>query len=186
MNEVRMYEDNYRGIFRSQDEFLACLKRISENSSWKRRKAKNLRIVAIKEGSQIAEEMKEKYSNEGLDADIITDTIVNTGLLLKYKNDYYPVRGCAIKSILDRAGISGNGLRKVEKSVYARILNDLLKVANGEALIRFSEGKVSAVLSGDCNDYSILDVEELFLHSVDYLSSNFKGCNYSFGCFAFG
>jgi len=178
MNEARVFEDGYRGIFREQDDFLACLKRIGENSFWKRRKAKNLRLVAITEGSQMAEEMKERYINDGLDEDIITDTIVNTGLLLKDKNEYYPVRGCAIKSILDRTGIQGNGLRRVEKNVYARILNDLLKVANGEALIRFSEGKVSAVLSGDCNDYSVLDVEQIFLHSVDYLTSNFKGCNY--------
>lgn len=178
MNEARVFEDSYRGIFREQDDFLACLKRIEENSFWKRRKAKNLRLVAISEGSQIAEEMKERYISDGLDEDIITDTIVNTGLLLKDKNEYYPVRGCAIKSILDRAGIQGNGLKRVEKNVYARILNDLLKVANGEALIRFSEGKVSAVLSGDCNDYSVLDVEEIFLHSVDYLNGNFKGCQY--------
>lgn len=178
MNEARVFEDGYRGIFREQDDFLACLKRIEENSFWKRRKAKNLRLVAISEGSQMAEEMKERYISDGLDEDIITDTIVNTGLLLKDKNEYYPVRGCAIKSILDRAGIQGNGLKRVEKNVYARILNDLLKVANGEALIRFSEGKVSAVLSGDCNDYSVLDVEEIFLHSVDYLNSNFKGCQY--------
>ncbi len=178
MNEARVFEDGYRGIFREQDDFLSCLKRIEENSFWKRRKAKNLRLVAISEGSQMAEEMKERYISDGLDEDIITDTIVNTGLLLKDKKEYYPVRGCAIKSILDRAGIQGNGLKRVEKNVYARILNDLLKVANGEALIRFSEGKVSAVLSGDCNDYSVLDVEEIFLHSVDYLNSNFKGCQY--------
>lgn len=62
----------------------------------------------------MAEEMKERYINDGLDEDIITDTIVNTGLLLKDKNEYYPVRGCAIKSILDRAGIQGNGLRRVK------------------------------------------------------------------------
>lgn len=178
MNETSVFKDGYRGIFQEQDDFFACLKRIGTNSFWKRRKAKNLRLVAITEGSPIAEEMREKYVNDGLDEDIISDTIVNTGLLLKDKSEYYPVRGCAIKSILDRAGIAGNGLRRVEKSVYARILNDLLKVANGEALIRFSEGKVSAVLSGDCNDYSILDVEEIYMHAVDYLGSNFKGCNY--------
>lgn len=126
----------------------------------------------------MAEEMKEGYVNDGLDEDIITDTMVNTGLMLKDKTEYYTVRGCAIKSILERAGIQGNGLRRVEKNVYARILNDLLKVANGEALIRFSEGKVSAVLSGDCNDYAVLDVEQIFLHSVDYLTTNFKGCQY--------
>ena len=178
MNETRIFEDNYRCVFREQEEFLACLKKISENSFWRRRKAKNLRLVAITEGSPIAKELREKYTKDGLNEEIITDTICNTGLLLKDRNEYFPVRGCAIKSILDRAGIAGNGLRKVEKNVYARILNDLMKVAKGEALIRFSEGKVSAVLSGDCNDYFILDVEELFLHSVDYLNSNFKDCNY--------
>ena len=178
MNETKLFEDSYRGIFREQDDFLACLKRIGENSSWRRQKAKNLRLVPITEGSQIANELKNKYIDEGLDESIITDTIVNTGLLLKDRNEYYPIRGCAIKSILDRAGIQGNGLRRVEKNVYARILNDCLKVAQGEALIRFSVGKVSAVLSGDCNDYSILDVEELFLHSVNYLTSSFKDCQY--------
>lgn len=29
MNETRVFEDGYRGIFREQDDFLACLKRIS-------------------------------------------------------------------------------------------------------------------------------------------------------------
>ena len=120
--------------------------------------------------------MKERYADEGLDEEIITDTIVNTGLLLKVRNQYYPVRNCAIKSILDRAGISGAGLRRVEKSVYARILNDCLKAAKGEALLRISEGKVSAVLGGDCHDYAVLDMEQVFLHTVDYLIGNFKGC----------
>ena len=178
MNEAKVFEDRYRQVFTVQEEFLSCLKRIGENSSWRRQKAKNLRLVAITEESPIANEMKQKYADDGMDERIISDTIVNTGLLLKDRNEYYPVRGCAIKSILDRAGIQGNGLRRVEKNVYARILNDCLKVANGEALIRFSAGKVSAVLSGDCNDYSILDMEEIFLHSVEYLTDNFKGCNY--------
>ncbi len=178
MNEAKVFEDRYRQVFTVQEEFLSCLKRIGENSSWRRQKAKNLRLVAITEESPIANELKQKYADDGMDERIISDTIVNTGLLLKDRNEYYPVRGCAIKTILDRAGIQGNGLRRVEKNVYARILNDCLKVANGEALIRFSAGKVSAVLSGDCNDYSILDMEEIFLHSVEYLTDNFKGCNY--------
>lgn len=142
MNEAKVFEDGYRGIFREQDDFLACLKRIRENSSWRRQKAKNLRLFPITEGSELAEELKEKYADAGLDQDIIADTIVNTGLLLRDRNEYYPIRSCAIKSILDRAGIQGNGLRRVEKNVYARILNDCLKVAQGEALIRFSVGKV--------------------------------------------
>ena len=178
MNETRVFKDSYRGVFCNQEEFLSCLKRIGENSYWDRKKVKSLRLVAMTEDSQMAKDMKEQYANEGLDTEIIADTIINTGLLLKVKNQYFPVRDCAIKSILDRAGIKGPGLKKVEKNVYARILNDCLKVAKGEALLRISEGKVSAVLGGDCHDYAVLDMEQIFLHSVEYLNDQFKGCKY--------
>ena len=100
MNETNVFKDGYRAIFEEQDDFFSCLKRIGNNSFWKRRKAKNLRLVAITEGSPIAEEMREKYVKDGLDEDIILDTIVNTGLLLKDKSEYYPVRGCAMKLMI--------------------------------------------------------------------------------------
>ena len=133
MSGTKVFEDSYCGVFTKQDEFLKCLESIGRNSFWERKKSKNLRLVPITDDSRVAEELREKYAEEGLDEGIITDTILNTGLLLKVRNQYYPVRCCAIKSILDRAGISGAGLRRVEKNVYARILNDCLKVAKGEA-----------------------------------------------------
>ncbi len=178
MNGTSAFRDNYRGVFQEQDDFLDCISQICKKSFWERKISKNLRLVAITEGSQIEEELRKKYVSEGLDEEIITDTILNTGLLLRTKNEYYPVRSCAIKSILDRAGIRGSGLNRVEKNVYARILNDCLKVSKGEALLRVSEGKVSAVLGGDCHDYAVLDMEQIFIHSVEYLHDNFKGCNY--------
>ncbi len=102
MSETRVFADGYRGVFQNQEDFLECLKSIGRNSFWERKTSKNLRLVAITSGSKVEEELKQMY--EGLDEDIITDTIINTGLLLKIKNQYYPVRDCAIKSILDRAG----------------------------------------------------------------------------------
>lgn len=178
MNEARVYEDIFRAVFTRQEDFLSCINRISGNSFWERRKSKNLRLIPLTNGSKAAEELREEYEREGMDEAILTDTMLNTGLLIRLKDKCYPVRACAIKSILDRAGISGSGLRRVEKSVYARILNDCLKVTNGEALVRVSEGKVSAVLGGDCHDYAVLDTEQIFLHSVDYLNAHFKGCQY--------
>ena len=159
MSETRVFADGYCGVFQNQEDFLECLKSIGRNSFWERKTSRNLRLVALTSGSKVEDELKEKYADEGLDEDIITDAIINTGLLLKVKNQYYPVRDCAIKSILDRASISGAGLRRVEKGVYAQILNDCLKVAKGEALLRISEGKVSAVLGGDCHDYAVLDIK---------------------------
>ena len=178
MNEARVYEDGFRGVFVGQEEFLEFLKNIGRNSSWNRKKSKDLRLVPLEEDSKVAEQLKKQYSMEGFDKEIIDNTIQNTGLVLRVKNEYYPVRDCAIKTILDRAGISGPALRKVDKNVYARILNDCLKVAGGEALLRISEGKVSAVLGGDCHDYAVLDTEQIFLRSVEYLNNNFKECNY--------
>ena len=60
----------------------------------------------------------------------------------------------------------------------ARTLNDYLKVAKEGALLRILKGKVSAVLGGDCHDYAILEMEQVFQHSADYLTKNFKGCRY--------
>ena len=110
----------YRGVFQKQEDVHDCLKSIGRNSFWERRNSKNLRLVAITSGSKVEEELKEKYVDEGLDEGIITDTIINTGPLLKVRNQYYPVRSCAIKSILDRAKISSAGLRRVEKNIYGR------------------------------------------------------------------
>ena len=151
MSETRVFADGYRGVFQNQEDFLKCLNSIGRNSFWERKTSKNLRLVAITSGSKVEEELKQMYADEGLDEDIIADTIINTGL------------------------------RRVEKGVYARILNDCLKVAKGEALLRISEGKVSAVLGGDCHDYAVFDMEQVFLHSVDYLTKNFRGCSYLAG-----
>lgn len=181
MNGSKVYEDSYCAVFRDQETFFDCIKSIGRNSFWDVRRSGSLRLSAVKEGSELERELKEAYEKEGLDPEIITDTILNTGLLLKVKGRYYPVRACAVKSILDRAGISGNGLKRVEKQVYARILNDCLKTARGEALIRVSEGKISAVLGGDAHDYSILDMEQIFRHTAEYLEDNYKGCRYLAG-----
>lgn len=79
MNETRVFADGYRGVFQKQEEFLGCLKSIGRNSFWERRNSKNLRLVAITNGSRVEEELREKYAAEGLDGGIITDTIIHTG-----------------------------------------------------------------------------------------------------------
>lgn len=80
MNGTEVFKDNYRGVFYDQNEFLECLKRIGKNSFWERKKSKNLRLVAITEGSRMEKELREQYVNEGLDEEIITDTVLNTPL----------------------------------------------------------------------------------------------------------
>lgn len=125
MNGARVFEDAYSGVFREQEDFFSCLHEIMGKSSWIRQKVRNLRLVPIVAGSTFEKELRSQYTEDGMDDGIITDTIANTALMLKYRGEMLPVRDCAIKSILDRAGIQGSGLRRVERNVYARILTIL-------------------------------------------------------------
>ena len=51
MNGTKVFEDSYCGIFAKQEEFLECIKNIGMNSSWERKKSKNLRLMALTEDS---------------------------------------------------------------------------------------------------------------------------------------
>ena len=114
-------------------------------------------------------------------SEVLADTQENTCILLNVNGYDYPVRSCAIKTILERARISGNALSKVDRTVFARILNHCLKVADGQALLKVSDDKVSAVHGGDRSDYSILEMYELFTKTSDYLNENFDDVNYAGG-----
>lgn len=47
------------------------------------------------------------------------------------RGESYPVRDCAIRTILSRAGVNGDGLRKLDKATYAKVVNYCLRVAKG-------------------------------------------------------
>ena len=83
---------------------------------------------------------------------VFKDTMEHTRLILKVRDELYPIRSCAIKTILERARVSGNALNKVQKAELAQILNYCMKVAGGDALLRFCEDKISAVHGGDASD----------------------------------
>lgn len=117
------------------------------------------------------------------DEDIYADTFRNTGLLLKVSGERYPVRACAVKTICDRARISGNALSKVDKRTLARIFNYCLNVAPGVALLRHSEGKISAVHGGDASEYAPLPIPELFRLTDEHLSKAFPGSAFAGGFF---
>ncbi len=124
---------------------------------------------------------KLKYASGSSVDDILEDTEKHTNLLLKVNGETYPVRDCAIQTILSRAGVNGSGLRKLEKATYAKVVNYCLKAAKGDALIKIADGKVSAVHGGDNHEYSILDMREIFATTSEYLQVHFKGSEYMEG-----
>ncbi len=178
MNEARLYADNFGAVFSEENRFIRFLKERTDNGWWKREDSCNLHFLALDDESEESGNFRNACIDNGTE-DIMKDTMENTRLLLQAQDQCYPVRTCAIRSILDRAKISGTALNKVEKSVLAQILNYCMGVAAGSALLRYSEGKISAVHGGDSSEYAILEMSELFAAMADYLKAAYHGCQFA-------
>lgn len=174
MNETKVYADAFQTNFANAKEMLEFLAERTRTSQWIRKPTRAIRLAAL-------EKEVEKMDKASADQDVLSDTEKNTQLVLKVAGETYPVRDCAIQTILQRAGVNGVGLRKLEKPTYARIVNYCLKVARGDALIKVADGKVSAVHGGDEHDYCILDMKAIFETTCEYLQVNFKGSTYMEG-----
>lgn len=173
MNE-KVFADEFQKGFLRENDFLSFLEEREKNAGWTRDKSKNLRFYAMEEGDELTSKLEERMKANGKEQ-VFLDTMEHTRLFLKVKDLYYPVRSCAVRTILDRARVSGNALNKVEKAVLAKILNYCMEVASGEALLRFCEDKISAVHGGGASDYAVLEMPELFRRTAEYLRENFKG-----------
>ena len=182
MNETRTYQDAFVCSFSRESELMLFLEAVDEHSFWQRHDAKDLRVVAMEEGEALTESLKKQYAYEGEDG-ILSDTLQHTRLLLQVRNELTPIRSCAIKTILDRARINGYALSRLEKPHLAEVLNYCLAVASGSALLYYSEGKVSAVHAGDACDYAVLEIPELFEHTIQYLDAHYPGCHFAGGTF---
>lgn len=122
MNEAKVYADNYGETFTEERHFLDFLTSRSSGAWWQKETTQDIQFRAMDDGSAETQEIIDEYEQNGL-KDVMDDTFENTRLLMQAQERCYPVRNCAIKTILDRARISGNALSKVEKPVLAKILN---------------------------------------------------------------
>lgn len=182
MNETKVYSDSFFKVFAEESDFLQFLKKRKDQTSWTTKKANQLRVEAIQKDTERTDEIAETYRAIGKE-EVIADTLNGTQLVLHDGDECIPVRACALKTILERARISGNALSKVERTVFAKILNHCLNVADGQALLKVSDDKVSAVHGGDKSDYSVLEIYELFTKTSDYLKDHFTNAKYVGGFF---
>ena len=182
MNETKVFADGYFSSFAGEGDFLSFLKSRKDKTIWDKKASNNLRFEALVKDTARTEAIVDNFKATGKE-DVIADTLEGTQLVLRAGKECIPVRNCAIKTILERARISGNALSKVDRRVFAKILNHCLKVADGQALLKVSDEKLSAVHGGDKSDYSVLDMYELFAKTSDYLNDNFKDVSYAGGFF---
>ena len=173
MTASQCYADGYCTAFANEGDFFDFIKERGENAKWKRMKTNSVKVKAI----------SEEQTDITIRPSVWEDTLRNTGLVLVTEEGEIPVRNCAIKTILERARISGNALSKVKKDVFAEIINYCLNVAQGDALLKIADEKLSALHGGDESDYAILEIPELFETLVEYFNKNFSAYQYEGGSY---
>jgi len=174
MTEDKVYQDDFSCSFRDPERFLEFLKERKENSQWLVSPSRRLQFQSVTEDSSLGNLYMQIYENNGK-GEILADTMKNTSILMSVNGENYPVRSCALKTILERARISGYALSKVTSEVFTQILNYCMDVASGDSLVKIADEKVSAVHGGDPKDYAILEMVPLFQKVKDYLDSTFPG-----------
>ena len=171
--------DNYATTFESFPQMLSYHESMAKASSWQRCKVKELYIEPLDPGSPLRGNLSAFAS--GISEEAVADTADNLGLALRVGGSLYPMRGTAMKTILDRAKISGNSLKKLKKHDLAAVLNACLALYSSDALVLVRDEKVSATHSGDLKDYSVLPVDEL-LHALEKkMQERFPGYQFEGG-----
>ena len=138
-----------------------------------------IQVFSLAESPELCREIEAE--REG--ADILQDTRANTGLLLKVGEEHYPLGATAIKTLENRARISGYALQDLGRGKLARVLNDCLEVTKGNALVRIHEGKARAVHGGDKSDYAVLPMPELFEASAIHMEEQYERVRFLSGYF---
>ena len=161
------YKDDFYKEFRTEKELCEYLEEIDSRAEWIRITSKKLKVAAA--GEETCTEVP-GISLEALEK----DTLFHSRLVLILPERICYIGNSAIKSLKGRARIDGKALADVDKKTLAEILNKCLKVARGRALIRFCEGKIRAVLSGDEKDYAIISMPDMYMVTSAYIHGDYE------------
>ena len=168
MTKVHRNEEKYPA---TAGAFLNYHEQRERTEKWLRVKTRDIRIYAPEELSLL----------RTLETDCAAELTNIDWLTVKCGENYYPLRECALSSILERAKIHGSALKRMSLPNLANVLNSCFKVANGQALVYLSNGAVSAIHGGDSSDYSILPISRLFTVLTKELSYRFPGYKFITG-----
>lgn len=172
-------KDSYYTTFDSYEQMLDYHRDQSASSRWQRSRVRDLEVAPLDRGSSLVGKLGLFAS--GISQEAVEDTADNLGLAMMVDHQYYPIRGTAYKSLLDRAKIGGTALPKLSRTDLASVLNACLRLYDAEALLLLRDEKVAAVHSGDEMDYSVLPVDGLLEALQKKLDERFPGSIFGTG-----
>lgn len=181
--------DSFETKFSSYEEMHDFHKEVAQESVWRKAKISSLNafpLVKTTDGD-ITNQLLCTPSADSLEA--IKDTTENTKLGLRvkllpvYEGEglftekvlseqvvYLPLRDSAVRSMLERAKISGFSLQKLDTLDLCFILNKCFELYESEALVLIRNEKISACHS---DGYAILPVDELLETLVESLENKY-------------
>ena len=113
--------DSYFTTFDSYEQMIDYHRNQSTSSRWQRCKVKDLEVSPLDRGSSLVGKLG--LFAPGISQEAVEDTADNLGLAMMVDHQYYPIRGTAYKSLLDRAKIGGTALPKLSRTDLANVLN---------------------------------------------------------------
>lgn len=173
------YQDSYCQTFNSMALMMDYHRSQTSNSRWKRMPVHSLHVLPLEQHNL------PEYSNlpfaEPVSLEAIEDTTKNLGLAAETPDGLYPFRDTAYRTLLDRAKISGTVLKRFTRTELADTLNLCLQKHKSDALLLIRDEKISAVLGGDEQDYSVLTIDALMDALKEHLERNFPGYKFADG-----
>lgn len=164
------FQDDFVKNFCSEAEMMQFLLQLEKNASWQKQTADSIEVLPMTEecGGIETEE------TEG----ILEDTANHTGLLVSLDAKKYPLGSTAVRTLENRAKISGRALSLLSKEKLARILNECLEATGASALVRIGEGKVRAAHS---QQYKVLPMPEIFQAAMDAVHGSYQEVRFAGG-----
>jgi len=168
--------DCFTENFKDESTFLKFLYERENDASWETVSHRDIKFIGLEDDDYESESIGNGFDLNSK-FEVFEDTMKHTSLVAEFYGKYFAIRDTAIKTLLERACISGQALKRVPKKVLGEILNHCIETSKGKSLILRSYDKISAFHSGD-NSYSVLDMYELFRLTSDYLSAKYPGSNF--------
>lgn len=159
-NELLVFSTGNEGL----NLFLRVLKQQKKTDIWKRCYTKELKVIPL--DNPIGLPILRSELDIPQDDDVLMQCMNRDAkpLLLQFpleKMICVPLRDTAFSSLCGRGHISGTALQKMSGENFATIINICLAQWGDSCLVLYRDNKISAVHSGDANDYAVLIMYDL-------------------------
>lgn len=159
-NELYVFEGNGKGL----DTLKKVLRNQKKNDIWRRCYTREIKVHPLYNNPIGLGLLREEFNIVGDDDFVISCMEKDNAIMLEFpleKMICVPVRDTALQSLYGRGHVNGTVLNKMNNSDLSTVMNICLQQWGDSSLVLLRDGKVSAVHSGDANDYSVLVMYDL-------------------------